>query len=122
MRQDIYKPIIMIPFHPDYFRISFWVGELTNVGKKVPVLFFQAGKIQVGEDIAVQDQAPITGLLQQAECLARPAHVRAEVQVRQDQRVVDMRVHGVDYLRTMLRGDESGKDDAAMGNQAVTCR
>jgi len=45
------------------------------------VLFFQAGKIQIGENVAVQNQAPVSRVLEQEKGIARPARIRAEVQV-----------------------------------------
>jgi len=57
------------------------------------VLFFQAAEIEVGKNVAQQDQAAITIFLEHTQSFARPAHVCAEVHVRQDQRVIDLRVH-----------------------------
>ena len=66
------------------------------------MLFFQASEIEVGEDIAEKNQAAILIFLQNAQCIARAAHVRAEVQIRKDQRVIALRVTA---LRVMdLRG------------------
>ncbi|MBI3646500.1 MAG: hypothetical protein HY233_11115 [Acidobacteriales bacterium] len=85
------------------------------------MLFLQAGEVQVGENVAVKDQAAILILLQDAHGFASPAHVRAQVQVRQDQRVIDMRVHDLNCFEKLLRGDESENTEAARGNHPVTC-
>jgi hypothetical protein len=57
------------------------------------MLFFEAAEIEVGKDVAQQNQSPIGILLQHVQRLARPAHVGAEVQVREDQRV-ELRLFG----------------------------
>jgi hypothetical protein len=51
------------------------------------VLFFQASKIEVGKNIAQQNKPAILIFLENAQRLASAAHVRAEMQIREDQRV-----------------------------------
>ncbi len=57
------------------------------------MLFLQASEIQVGENVAQQDE-PVEGIFaQHTGGFARPAHLGAEVQIRQNQRVVSVRTH-----------------------------
>ena len=85
------EAVIVIAFDPDHFDVALGIGELANVAEKFPVLFFQAAEVEVGKNVAEQNEAAILVLLQNAQRFARAAHVRAEVQIRQDQRVVDLR-------------------------------
>ena len=85
--------MVVIAFDPDDLHVTLWVRELEDESEELPVLFFKPGKIQVGKDIAVQDQTPILMFLQNTHSTARAAHIGAEVQIRQNQRVVDMRAH-----------------------------
>ena len=64
------------------------------------MLFFQSPEIEVGKNIAQQNKAAILILLENAQCLVCAAHVRSEVQIRKDQRVValgvmDLRGHAL---------------------------
>ncbi len=88
------QAVVVIAFDPDHFDVALGIGELANVAEKFPVLFFQASEIEVGEDIAQQDEAAILIFLENAQRLAGAAHVRAQVQIRKDQRVIgDLRRH-----------------------------
>jgi hypothetical protein len=59
------------------------------------VFFGQAGKVEIGEDVAQQDQTLKTVFLQHSRCLARVTGFRTQVQVGKDQRVVDMQIHNL---------------------------
>jgi hypothetical protein len=41
--------VVVVAFNPHDFNVALWIGELANVAEKFPVLFFQAGEIQVGK-------------------------------------------------------------------------
>ena len=83
------KSVVVIAFDPDHFDLSLGIRELANEAEKFPVLFFQAAEIEVGKNIAQQNQAAIVIFPKNAQRLARATHVRAEVQIGQDQRVVN---------------------------------
>ena len=113
MGHDFGQAVVVIAFDPHHFDVALGIGELANEAEKFPVLFFQASEIEVGKDIAQQNEAAILILLKNAQSLARAAHVRAEVQIRKDQRVIDLRCddlrrHGFNCGRGVLRGDELG--------------
>ncbi len=90
MRHDWSQAVVVIAFDPHHFDVALGIGELANEAEKFPVFFFQASEIEVGKNVAQQNQAPILIFLQNAQRLARAAHVRAEVQIRQDQRVINV--------------------------------
>ncbi len=109
MRHDFGQAVVVIAFDPHHFDFALWIGKLANEAEKFPVLFFQASEIEVGKNIAQQNEAAILIFLQDAQSLARAAHVRAEVQIRKDQRVVnsDSGLPRFCILaKLVLRGDE----------------
>ncbi len=131
MGHDFGQAVIVIAFDPHHFDVTFGVGKLANEAQKFPVLFFQTSEIEVGKNIAQQDEAAISIFPQNTQGFAGAAHVCAEVQIRKDQRVVNLRCdvlrcdglryHGLNYCRGLLRGDESGTRWQARGNLLVTC-
>ena len=70
------------------------------------MVFLQAGEVQVGEDIAQQDQSPEAEKFQQALRLARAADLRTQVQVAEDQRIGWPCLHAPDYVQLGLQGGE----------------
>jgi hypothetical protein len=65
MRHDLREPVVMVALHPDHFNLVPRVGELADVREKLPVFLGSAAEIQVGKDIAQQDQPPEFDRLQQ---------------------------------------------------------
>lgn len=59
------------------------------------MIFGEACEIQIGEDVAEQDQALEAGFLQHARGFARMAGISAQMQIREDQRVVPVRIHNL---------------------------
>jgi len=60
------------------------------------VLFFSGAEIKIGKDIAQKNQSTVSMFAQHAQGVARAAHVRAEVQIGEDQRVKNLRVAACD--------------------------
>ncbi len=121
MRHDFREAAIVVAFDPHNFNLALGIGELANEAEKFPVFFFQASEIEIGKDVAEQNEAAIVSSLKDAQGLASAAHVRAEMQIREDQRVVYLRRHGFYCRRVVLRGDELGTRWRAGGNLSVTC-
>jgi hypothetical protein len=57
VRHDFREAMIMVAFHPHHLDAVLGVRQLADVTEKLPVLFGQPAKIQVGEDVAEEDQA-----------------------------------------------------------------
>ena len=93
VRHDVGEAMIMIAFDPDDFNASLGIGELTDIAEELPVIFRETGEIEIGKDVAQQDQALEAGFFEQRGGFPRMARFRAEVQVGKDQRVVGMRIH-----------------------------
>lgn len=95
---DFGESVIVIAFNPDDFDVAFGIGELADEAEKFPVFFFEASEIEVGEDVAEENEAAITIFAEDAEGIASAAHIGTEMQIRQDQRVIlrqyDRRRHG----------------------------
>jgi hypothetical protein len=99
MRHDVGQTMVVIPFHPNHFDATLRVRQLADVAEKLPVILVEAGEVEVGEDIAQQDEPVKTALFEQIGSFPRMARFRAEVQIRKDQRVVGMRIHGLVVAR-----------------------
>ena len=54
------------------------------------MLLLEAPEIQIRKNVAEQNEAAIAALLENAQSFSRAAHFRAEVEIRQDQRVTSM--------------------------------
>jgi hypothetical protein len=93
MRHDVSEAVVVISFHPDHFNVAFGIRELADVAQKLPVIFRQAGEIEIGEDIAQKDQPLESAILQHARGFARMARLCTKVQVGKDQRVVHGQIH-----------------------------
>ena len=102
MGHNFGQAVIVISFDPDHFNFTLGIGKLANEAEKFPVFLLQSPEIEVGKNIAQQNKAAVLILLENAQCLARAAHVRSEVQIRKDQRVMDLR--GMDLRGMDLRG------------------
>ncbi len=76
---DVRKPIIVVSLDPDNIDSPPRIGQLPDIGKKVPVFFRQTPEIEVAEDIAEQDQPLEAQRPQQLERLARSRGFRTKV-------------------------------------------
>jgi len=93
VRHNIGEALVVISLDPNYFQVAFRIGQLADISQKFPMFLGQPAEIEVGENIAQQDQASETILLQHASGLARAAGVRSQMDVGKDQRIVDGRIH-----------------------------
>jgi len=75
----------MVAFHPDDFDLSFWIRELSDVGKKAPMLACEPPEIQVGEDIAEENQPPKREGMQDVEGILGPTDIGSEMHVGEEQ-------------------------------------
>jgi len=46
----------VIAFHPHHFDIPLGIRQLADVAEEFPVLFGQAGEVEVSKNVAQQDQ------------------------------------------------------------------
>ena len=93
VRHDVGQPVIVIAFHPHDLNVALGIGKLADVSEKLPMFLGEAGKVEIGENIAQQNQSLEASLLEQARRLARVTGLRTQVQIREDQRVVFMQIH-----------------------------
>src|ERR1041385_1781202 len=56
MRHHLRKAIIVIALYPHDFDVSFRIRQLSDVAEEAPVLFLKPPKIEIGKNIAEQDQ------------------------------------------------------------------
>jgi len=93
VRHDFSESVVMISFDPDDLDAMAWIGEFADVSEELPVLLGEATKIQVGKDIAQQNQPLKVDRLQKSKRSARLADVGTQVQVRDDNRVKAISLH-----------------------------
>ncbi len=93
VRHDVGEPVVVVAFHPHDFDVAFGIGELAYVAQELPMFFGEAGEVEVSKNVAQQDQPLKTIFLQHPRSFAGVAGLCTEVQVRKDQRVVDMQIH-----------------------------
>ncbi len=99
VRHDVGESVVVIAFDPHDFDIALGIRELANVAEELPVVLSEAGKVQIGEDVAQQDQALEAACLKDARGFAGMAGLCTEVQVGKDQRVVAMQIHNLVVAR-----------------------
>jgi len=93
VRHDVGQSVVVVPFHPHDFDAALRIRKLADEAQKFPVFFFQACEIEVGKNVAQQDQPLKPAVLQDQRRLAGMTGLRPQVQVRKDQRVVDRQIH-----------------------------
>src|SRR3984893_9159344 len=114
VRHDLTQTPVMIAFHPHNLDAALRIREFADVAQKLPVGLGEAAKIQVGENVAQQDQAAEAGLPQHPRGLLRAADLRSQVQVRDDERVINGGTHHPSCNKRMLRVDENCTEKRAM--------
>ncbi len=93
VRHHIRQSLVVISFHPHHFNIAFRIGKLANISEKFPVLFGETSKIQVGENIAQENEPSKAIFLQHTSGPMGAARLRSQMHVREDQRVVWSPIH-----------------------------
>src|SRR6266436_8694345 len=73
MGHDLTETTVMVAFHPHHFNAALRVGEFADVAEKLPMGLGEAAKIEVGKNVAQQDQAPEAVLPQHPRGLLRAA-------------------------------------------------
>jgi hypothetical protein len=84
VRHDFREAVVMIALDPDDFNLMPRVGELADEAEKLPVLAGEAAEVQVGEDIAQQDEPAEMRRLQELKGVRSAAHLRPEVEIGND--------------------------------------
>jgi hypothetical protein len=71
VRHNFCKSVVMVSFYPDNLDVMAWIGEFAYVPEELPMFFGETAKIQVGKDIAQQNQALEMDRLQESQRSAR---------------------------------------------------
>lgn len=93
VRHDFSESVVVVSLDPDDLNAMAWIRQLAYVSQELPVLLGEAAKIQVGKDIAQQNQPLKVDRLQKIQRSARLADFGAQVQVRDDNRVKVFSLH-----------------------------
>jgi hypothetical protein len=95
VRHNVGESVVVIAFHPHDFDVALGIGKLANVAEKLPVVFCEAREVEVGKNVAQQDQPLKAVFLEHAGGFVGVAGLCTEVQVGKDQRVVAMQIHNL---------------------------
>jgi hypothetical protein len=93
VRHDIGEAVVMIALDPDDFDVAFGIRKFANVAQELPVVFGEAGEVEIGKDVAQQNQPLKTVFFKHARRFSRVTGLCTEVQVGKDQRVVHGQIH-----------------------------
>src|ERR1700690_526050 len=81
VRHDVAQPTIVVSLDPNYFNAALGIGKFADVAEELPVGLGEAAKVEVGKNVAQQDQSPETVLPQHPRGLLRAADLRPQGQV-----------------------------------------
>ena len=87
VRHEIREAMVMIAFHPDDLDPAFGIGELADIGEEFPMLAGQATEVEIGKNIAEQDEAAKAMRLQNVQGILGAAKLRPQVDIGHNQRV-----------------------------------
>jgi hypothetical protein len=102
VRHQVRESEVVIAFHPYHFHVALGIGQLANVGEELPMLFLQPSKVQVVDDVAQQDETAERRRLQNIQSVTGATNLRAQVNVRQDERVISS-LHA--FILVLLKGE-----------------
>ncbi len=111
VRHQVGEAGVVVAFDPNHFHLALWVGKFADVGKEPPVFAGQATKIEIGKNIAQQNQPAIAVRLQHVERVLCPTDFGPKVDVRQNYRVVRRPAHAL-----VMQHIQRQNDDSAMNN------
>ena len=93
VRHDVGESVVVIAFDPHDLDVALGIRKFANVTEKHPVVFGEAGEVEVGKNVAQQDQPLKAIFLEDARGFAGVAGLCTQVQVGEDQRVVHGQIH-----------------------------
>ena len=85
--EDLGNAAVVIANNPDHLNALARIGRLPDVRQKLPIVTREAFEVQIIEDISIEDQSIELQHSHELDQAFRPRHIRAEVDVRHDQRV-----------------------------------
>jgi len=112
VRHQVGESGVVVAFDPDHFDLALWIGKFADIGKELPMFAGQATKVEIGKNIAQQNQPSIAVRLQDVERILCPAHFGPEVDVRQNYCVVRRPTHAL-----VMQHIRRQHDDSAMNNR-----
>ena len=111
MRHQIGEAGVVVALDPNHFHLALWIGKLADVGEELPVFAGEAAKVEIGKNIAQQNQPSIAVRLQHVERVLCPTHFGPEVDVRQNYRVVRRPTHALVMQHFRRQHDESAMNN-----------
>src|SRR5207248_1874717 len=87
VRHELRKPVIVIALDPNDFYMPFGIGQLADISQELPMLFFQTAEIQVGKNVSEQNKAVERCRFEHSQRGCSAAYFRAQVKIRNNNRV-----------------------------------
>jgi len=95
VRHYFRQAVVMVAFHPHHFFFMFGIGKLADVPQKFPMVFGQAAEVEIGKDIAQQDETPEVNGAQEIQRILGPADLGSQVEIRNYDRIVRFAQHAL---------------------------
>lgn len=107
VRHDRAQAAVVIALDPNHLDIAFRVGELADEAEKFPMVFGKTREIEVGKNIAQQNQAAEGMLREHGPRIVSAAELRSQMKIGKDERVVGDRTHQLFFSKRLLTPDEN---------------
>ena len=98
VRHHVAKAAIVIAFDPHNFYAALWAGQFADQGEKVPMLLLETAEVQIGEYVAKQNEPAKHRATQHLARIMCEADLGSEVQVGDDQRIGEDRLHALNLV------------------------
>jgi len=69
------EAFVMIAFHPDDLDVAFAIGEFSDAGEEFPMIAVEPCEVEVGEDVAQENQTTESARLEQRNGVSSPADI-----------------------------------------------
>ena len=69
------ETFVMVAFHPDDLDVALAIGEFADAGEEFPVIAIEAREVEVGEDVAQENQTTEVAGLKQCNGISSPADI-----------------------------------------------
>jgi hypothetical protein len=81
VRHYVGKAQIVVSLHPHDLGAALWIRKPAYDGEKAPMVSGEPAEIQIGENVAQQNELAVMDGFKKVQSVRRPAHLRSEVEV-----------------------------------------
>jgi len=69
------EAFVMVAFHPNDLDIALAIGEFANTGEELPMIAVEPCEVEIGEDVAQENQTAEAAGLEQRNGISGPADI-----------------------------------------------